>query len=103
VDFSAFALLALGLSAVSLAHFSETRTKAGLDHLDLQEALVRYLQAEEIHETVLLVKLLPMQVLVEGHRVIHTSLTQCHGHTNHYAVFELLMSCLPLEQWGYSR
>jgi hypothetical protein len=58
-----------------------------------------YLQAE-IHETVLLVKLLPMQVLVEGHRVFHTSLTQWHGHTNHYAVFELLMSCLPLEQWG---
>lgn len=34
-------LEALGLYAVSLAHFAETRTKAGLGHLDLQEALVR--------------------------------------------------------------
>ena len=34
-------LEALGLSAVSLAQFVETRTKAGLDHLDLQEVLVR--------------------------------------------------------------
>jgi hypothetical protein len=34
-------LEALGLSAVSLAHFAETRAKAGLGHLDLPEALVR--------------------------------------------------------------
>jgi hypothetical protein len=55
---------------------------------------------EEICETVLLSKCVPIEVQVEGQRAFRISLTQWHWHVNRDKLFELLTSHLQFAQWG---